>query len=524
MRVLGAVLTAISLVLTAPAHAQAPAGDPFEAVAEFVETSWLNGALPTFAPLFWAFEPEAIEATRPGGALADDLEAGNPGVASAVAREGLRRNLPRLEAYARDACARLTPDQKLFLNAYVMMTKMHAHAAVGVHDRVLRAQFPTFRPEPISAASLQMTPDCNGAVTSGPDGISISTDIVLNAVLSAMFADSQLYLVPPRALSQMESVLQDAGRRFDRRKADGAFERIQRSPVWQNYLRQRRLLLGDVSKPLDRFEKEDVYDAMARRQSLCRVLSLRCKISLAAAYSYLSVVKFDMYFREQLQFIIGHEMGHQALGHTTIPIGSCATERALEAAADRFGMVLVRPRTGHLFTPPKLGPDLDLLSTQLDTQFTSGLDLFMLQSHRLSNLTDGDSCAYPTFEERLAHLRAFEATVFGSAAAPTSVPPARRMTGEWTLRTSRSVGRATEGRAMFSEEGLVFRGRVEEGAQSPVANGKQDAAGSLTFQKTYRGAGGHSVFYYGSFTGPGQIAGWWKGPNGTSGWFEMTRR
>jgi hypothetical protein len=99
------------------------------------------------------------------------------------------------------------------------------------------------------------------------------------------------------------------------------------------------------------------------------------------------------------------------LGHSAQPIGNCAAERTRELAADRYAVGLSRPPTG-LFGEIELSPKLREIP--LDFTIGSGLQLFVVQTHRLTQLADGDNCAYPTFAERLQSARAFEEQAFSN--------------------------------------------------------------------------------------------------------------
>ena len=71
-------------------------------------------------------------------------------------------------------------------------------------------------------------------------------------------------------------------------------------------------------------------------------------------------------------------------------------------------LALMRPPEG-LFSQPELTSGLR--DVGVDGRFKSGLDLFMVQSHQLAALTNGDNCAYPTFDTRLKAARAFQKDV-----------------------------------------------------------------------------------------------------------------
>lgn len=381
-----------------------------ENAATIVEQSTFNKALPLFGDLYWQFTPQRF-VVRPretyilqGGVLTQPETR-----TEAYARAGLAANLQRLTGYVRGNCNHLTQAQKDFLASYARSRFDALVAQYGAREAAIGAALHT-QLQPVASVTLASAPDCARSASAGGSEVEVSGDLLLTALFSALYVDQQYIIVPDRVLASIQAVMAGPPGPWDNRRGRRIFARLHASPAWQNTVRGMRFMYEQDDTPLDRFERDSIYREYAAGNPICRRNADQCRTLNTVALSLTSALKVDMLFREQVDFVLAHELGHHALGHASQPIGDCATEKKREADADLFAVALMRPPEG-LFTQPTLAPNLR--DTGTDNRFKSGLDVFMVQSHRVAALTNGDNCAYPTFEERLKAARAFELVILG---------------------------------------------------------------------------------------------------------------
>jgi hypothetical protein len=525
------MLLAVGVVIALPAEAQRPSRDlivRYEAMVGEIEASTYNRALPLFADQFWGFRQIQVAQRGAGGEL--DPDSADPGIASRLANESLRRNLPELEKYVQTLCRRLTPAQSAFLEDYARQ-RYAALAGELAARRATIAQKLSAPVDSIDPAAIQLAVvnDCSNRAEAGPGVIQVSRELLLTALLSSMFADAQLYIIPERSLKAMQDRIQGARTGVDPARARPLLDRVRQTAAWQQFVRARRQLEGDVAKPLDRFEEEDIFGSLARRPD-CASAPERCRLMLSLAYSFLSTEKFELYFREQVDFIIGHEFGHHALGHVAKPLGTCAVERDIEAAADRFAVALTRPDDG--FFAPAAGASVatGAMAEVVETRFASGLDLFMVQSHRIAGLPNGNGCAYPTFQQRQVAARAFEEQAYPRTRAQMAKYASRSVAGTWrghfTTRNGlvevTAILRDTPTGGFVGE--MVETGR--EGSFTSIVTGRARLNSQIAFQKTYDGKDGrnYGVAHAGHLLGPNTMAGQWRLADGTTGSFSFDRQ
>lgn len=522
---------ALALCLAAPAQAQRASRDlivRYEAITVEVEGSTLNAALPLFADLFWGFRPVQVATPGSGGALDPD-SASDPGIASRIANESLRRNLPAIERYVQTLCRRLTPQQATFLDTYAA----GRYAALSAELAQRRAAMAGALGTPVEAFDpatirFSVVHDCRNSASAGPGSIQISRELLLTALLSSLYVDSQLYIVPERTLEALEERVRGARPGVDAARAGPLLDRVRQTAVWKQTVRARQQLHGGAGKTLEQYEQDDMFASIASRPD-CVDAPARCRLMMALSYVFLSANKFDLFFREQVDFIIAHEMGHHALGHVAQPFGSCAAERAIEDGADRFAVALTRPADG-LFAPAAGSVAAGTLAEVVETRFASGLDLFMVQSHRIAGLPDGNGCQYPGFETRRQAARAFEEASYPRTRAQMARYATRSVAGAWS-GAFMERGQLVRITAVLQDTPTggftgVMTERSGAGEFTSVITGRARANGQIAFQKTYDGKNGrnYGVGYSGHLLGPNTMAGQWRLADGTSGSFSFERQ
>lgn len=408
------LLAAMLAAAAIPAAAQAPDNmTRLENAATVVEQSTFNRALPLFGDLYWRFTPQRFT-VRPNSTYIIQGGRVTPpeGPIAAYASAGLKANLQRLTAYALANCRQLTPAQKAFLAAYAQERFSVLVAQYGARQGDISRVLWDAPLQPLAGVTLASAPDCTRTASAGGAQVDVSGDLLLTALFSALYVDQQYVIVPDRVLAGIQTMMAGSGGDWNNARGRSVFNRLHATPAWQNTMRGMRVMYQQDSVPLDRFERDSIYGVYARQNpEICRRNGDQCRTLNTVALSLTSALKVDMLFREQVDFMLAHELGHHALSHVTLPMGDCAAEKKREQLADFFAVMLMRPPEG-LFADAALDPRMaGARDAATDGRFKSGLDLFMAQSHRLAAMTDGNDCAYPTFEQRLQAVRAFELVI-----------------------------------------------------------------------------------------------------------------
>jgi len=371
-----------------------------------IESSRANMLAEEFAELFWQYE-RLIPRYILGNARSGETDSDHELAMRAALREALESNQAPFGNYVNSMCKSLTQRQRALLRDFATARYTRLAELLAARQReVSRAMSTEVSLVSSEVVPLRFTEECGAAATSGApsqgvqDEVVVGDHLLLSAVLSAMLLDSFILITPERAVGSIDEQTRSGNDSSEPIALSEILFRVRTTPLWTNVVTSFQTLtpsLRELALP-------DVESALLLQ--LCDPdRTTKCWLVLTLGFSLMSAERMEIMLNDQIDFVLAHEIGHYSLRHFH-PVGNCEVEAPLERDADFFAIALLRPQTG-LFAETRTSTVENSIAKYPLVQ--SGVELFLTQDY--PGFREG-GCQYPSFAERVAAAKAFEARAF----------------------------------------------------------------------------------------------------------------